>query len=697
MCQSFRRLGPILLLVFTAASWSRRANAQADERVDLVGNIYCRSSPAAGERPWGGVRVFVKGRPELASESDPEHGRFRISIPARELADTAITLIYAQSNLLLREESTRIDRNDTLILAGRPTAQIAPRVFIVPYCVELETPRLREMVRSLVDQISHRAALVHEELVRAHNFGSPETASCLDDVLSRMGAHLRNAESRVPAFMDALGDDMLRARREVTRIKIADERAQELAEEANYCLEHHAPHPGEDSSRYLPDLRISPAELTSIAAEPAPRPHQWDHERPARASATPPDALTMTMGAAFETGYDSNFLQRNGSSVVPGWQFRPTAHFGLKYFDAQRVLAAPNTERVEPTIVANASLLGLILTGTDASGPGLAKHSNLGVTSELLARLLGDPRRALTLFGQYLRRVEPRWEPEYQSTRGQNDFSIGADAGLALGAGQFDIGAGYRLGYTLHDEAEQAYADRVQHRLALRERFRFLPESALVHETELRAISFVDPEATLHDNTEIRTQIGFSGMFGERFGLTTLVGWAQSDYSTRATAGAIREYDGVVGRAKLSWFFGPVSKSAYTSTALARPELTIGFDRDYRPHVLTDHYLRNRVGAELTLTHDTLLLWRFNLGVAHIAYPLAPVEGESRVTGADTEYRVDAGVGLEYEPVDHLRFTLRGDAYRVISDVAPVFQDGTVGATLGFQRVQLFGGVVVCH
>ncbi|MGC4065589.1 MAG: hypothetical protein QM784_13270 [Polyangiaceae bacterium] len=697
MGQAFRRLGPILLVMFSVVSWSRRTHAQLDEHVDLVGNIYCRSSPAAGERPWGGVRVFVKGRPDLASESDPEHGRFRISIPARELADTAITLIYAQSNLLLREEPTRIDRNDTLILAGRPTAQIAPRIFIVPYCVELETPRLREMVRGLVDQISHRAALVHEELMRAHNFGSPETASCLDDVLSRMGAHLRQAESRVPAFMDALGEDMLRARREVTRIKIADERAQELAAEADYCLEHHAPHPGQDSNRYLPDLTISPAELTAIATEPVPRPHQWDHERPARAAATPPNALTLTMGAAFETGYDSNFLQQNGSTVVPGWQFRPTAHFGLEFFDARRVATAPNTERVAPTFVANASVLGLILSGIDDSRPGLAKHSNLGVTSELFARLLGDARGTLTLSGQYVRRIEPRAEPEFQSTRGQNDFSVGADASLALGAGQFDVGTGYRLGYTLYDEATQTYADRIQQRLALRERFRFLPESAFVHETELRATSFVNADSSLHDNTELRTQVGFSGMFGERFGLTTLVGWAQSDYSARTSAGAVTEYDGVIGRAKLSWFFGPVSKSAYDSSALARPELTLGFDRDYRQGVLTDHYLRNRVGADLILTHGPQLLWRFELGVSHVAYPVAPVGSEAHITGADSEYRTDAGVGLEYEPIEHLRFTLRGDAYRVMSDVAPVFQDGRVGSTLAFQRVQLFGGAVVSN
>ena len=673
--------------------------AYAEQTVDLVGNVYCRSSADAGERPWGGVRVFVKGKPSTFGDSDPEHGRYRLTLPVGEVLGRKLTLVFAQSNLMLSEEEHEVAGDDTLILSGQPTAQMAPKVFVVPYCTELQTPKLREMVRSLVDQISHRAALVHEELVRAHRFGNPETANCLDDVLSRMGAHLRHAESRVPYFMDALGSDGVRARREVNAIKIADERSLELANEANYCLEHHAPNPGDDSSRYLPDLSVSPAGFFANGTDGNEQAVPWNRPRPAEAVAPPEERLVWVYGASFETGYDTNFLQRQSSRAIPGWQFRPSSFVSLKYFDPERLAATPNTELTEPSYDVNLGLSGILLTATEGGTGGLSQYSDLGITANAVARFAGKSPFSGTLLGQYVRRVEPFNEPEHQFTYGQNDLRVGGEFAVRMGEGRFELGAGYLLGAALHDSAEQSQYDRLDHRLSVFERLRFLPETAFVHETEYRIRAFSNATA-LHDSGQLRSRLGILGMIGERLGFQLMLGWAQSDYTSSAVG--VTNFDGPLAMGKLEWFFGPVAKTAYGPNVLVRPSLSLVFDRDYRDNVVTDYYTRDRGSIQLALTNGTRAMWLLQGGLSRVTYPFfvnqASVGGPlvpGAVIGNDAEYRVGVSTALEYGVYDGLRITGRFELSENLSDVVPILADGSpTSASLGFVRYQVLGGVL---
>jgi len=675
-------------------------NAWAEQNVELVGNVYCRGSTAAGERPWGGVRVSLKGHQATYGESEPEHGRFRLTLPETAVLDRKVTLVYTQSNLLLAEVESEFSRDDTLVLSGRPTVQLAPKIFLVPYCVELETPRLREMVRALVERISHRAAMVQAELVRAHSYGTEETSQCLDDALSRLDAHLRHAESRVPYFIDALGDDMLRARRELTAIKIADERAQELAEEADYCLTHHAPHPAQDASRYLPDLTISPSGLSVLPEEANYHPAPWNVEPPSRAVAHPEGAVVLAAGTALLAGYDSNLLQAQDGSRLGGLVLRPTGHIALKYFDKDALLAAEPTDLVSPRFDGRLSVSGLLLSAVSGDGRSLRSYNNLAVSADALTRFVSTGPLTALLLGQFQRRVEPNNEPEYTGVFGRNYLGIGSEGLLQIGSGRFEIGAGYNLYGVLSDNSPESQNDRVSHRFALHERLRFLPETALVHETDVRIQRYTNAATALNDSSQLRSRLGLVGMLGERLGFHALAGWAMSDYVMRSTTAS--NFDGLLLAAKLEWYFGPVANSAYGNEVPVRPSLSVYYDRDYRDNVFTDFYRRDRVAVSLTLTDGHGVLGQIRGGVSHVSYPnlvsdLAtnPFLGQAAVTGDSTENRVDLGASLQYQVFRRFHLFGSADFHENLSNVVGVLKDGTIEAqSLGFKRLQFFGGAV---
>lgn len=698
MREPSRALSLLVVWLFVTVL-GRRANAETT--VDLVGNIYCRGSEQAGERPWGGVRVTVKGHPTAYGESDPEHGRFRLLVPEDSVFERKLTLVYSQANLRLTEQTFEFTRDELLVIAGRATAHVAPKVFVVPYCVELEAPRLRQMVRALLDRISHRAALVHEELVRAHRFGTPETVACLDDVLNRLDAHLRHAEGRVPKFIDALGEDMLRARHEVTAIKIADERSEELSSEANYCLSHHAPRPVESSSRYLPDLNVSPSGVTFVAPQPASPQGPLEREPPAKSRPKPGEHSVVQAGTALLLGYDSNLQQVNAGRETSGFVVRPLGQFSYKHFDEDRLSQTSETELPAPDFETRLLLQGLLPTATTGDGRSLSQYSDLGGSALIAARLQSSSRWGALVLGSYERRIEPTSDPEYSTTTGLNDLRLAGEGTLSVGEGRFDISGGYGIGGSLYDNQLDAQNNRVQHRFVVHERLRFLPETVLLHETELRMTSYSSPSTVLSDSSQWRSRLGLVGMLGERVGFHVLGGWALSDYAARGAT--TTDFDGLLLGAKVEWFFGPVAPTVYAESVLKRPSLSLSYDRDYRDHIFTDFYQRDRVAADLTLTDGAQLLGRAFVGVSRVGYPrfLAAQTnslylGQYAVTRSDVEYRVDAGVLAQYQLLPGLSVCGLGTLTSNLSDVVLVAPDGSATQeTLGFRRLQVQAGLVL--
>lgn len=678
------------------------ASALAEQSVELTGNVYCRTAESAAERPLAQVRVSLKQLPDVTATTGAGNGKFRLVVPASAVIDREIVLVYSDARTRLGEQVRSVSRDDVTAGAGKMSLQLAPKIFDVPYCTDLDSAGLRETVKLAVERMSHRAAVLHGELVRAHVSLNAEISTCLNEALSRVGAHLRFAESRVAPFMDALGTDPVRAQREVTAIKIADERVSELVEEAEHCMEQRAARASSQSTKYAPDLLISPSELAVLPESSEGHPSPWGRKRPGDTQVPADDDWHVYPGFALETGYDSNFLQKNqeirGGSSPAAWQFRPSFHLSLRRFDPNTKAPANSLMRQGPVQDVNLTLLGMLLTSVQAGGRALGVYSDLGIAADFKNRFGDDGPLGAVIAADYHRLVEPSIEPERIFSFGENVLGLSAEALIRPGKGGLELGLSYRLGLTYNESAYIRFYDRVKHTAAVRESWLFLPETALVHETQLSSLTYVGNQRALNDSAQIRSQMGLVGVITQRASIEALGGIAQSYYGSEH--GDTRNYSAPIGHAKIEWFLGPIAPNAYSPLALARPSFALTFDSDFRDNITSDYYRQNRGAAELSLDVERRWLFALHGGINRIAYSRARAlnwqDGSVTDYGGFKETRIDLAGSFEYRVMPPLRFTVSLRYDRNLSHHELPVELGAPEwlQPLAFSRVRIYAGAI---
>jgi len=676
-------------------------SSMAGENIEVTGNVYCRTGDDAVERPLGAVRVFLKQRPDLVAESGAGNGKFRLSLPAAEVVDRDVTIVYRDARFQLGEETRRVAHDDVTVVAGKMALQLAPRIFMVSNCVDLDAAGLRETVRLSVERMSHRAAVVHGELVRAHSAANADTSACLNDALSRIGAHLRFAESHVPQFIDAVGEDALRARHEVTAIKIADERVAELVEEADHCLERSVAQASSQSTNYEPDTLISPSDLAQFSdanVHPAP----WAERAVGKVTMPTDDDWHADFGAAFETGYDSNFVQKNqdrpGGSVPAAWQFRPSLNLSFRRFDLKSAAKSPATMQHGPAQGGNVSLIGVLLTSTQAGGRGLGIYSDMAVAADFKARFADAEPIGGLITAKYNRIVEPTMEPEHRFAYGTNLIGLGAEAMARPGSGRFEVGVGYRLLADYHDSVYQQMYNSTRHAAVIRERWMFLPETALVSETELSSHSYGTTQMALNDSVQLRFRMGLVGVFAERVAVEVTLGRTEGYYSEQH--GKTADFAGTIGQAKVEWFLGPISPRAFPTQALMRPSFALAYVHDYRDNITSDYYRIDRGQAGLALNVDDRWMLGLTAAVSRISYPQSryfnPATYSLDYYSRFGETRAELSGSVDYRILPQLRFSISYRYDRNLSDKAIPIDPNFPGVPelQGFQRSRLYAGAV---
>lgn len=677
------------------------ATALAQERLEVTGNVYCRTADDAVERPLADVRVFLKQLPGVAATSGAGNGKFRLSVPADAVMDRDVVLVYASTRGQLGEQARRISREDIVVTAGRMSLQLAPKIFQLSYCADLDAAGLRETVKLALERMSHRAAVLHGELVRAHTSLNSEISMCLDEALSRVGAHLRFAEARVAPFTDALGTDPVRARREVTAIKIADERVSELVEDAEHCMEQSVLHASSQSVKYAPDPSISPSTLAVVSDPDENHPFPWGRKRPGDAHVPPDDDWHWQPGFALETGYDSNYLQKNqevaGGSSPAAWHFRPSLHLSLRRFDP-KVTSSHSLMRVRPVQEANLSLVGMLLTSVQAGGRALVPYSDVGIAADFKNRFGEGGPFGGAIAAKYQRVIEPSIEPERIFSFGENLLGLSAEALMRPGKGGLELGIAYRLDLTYNESAYLRFYDRVRHAAVVKESWLFLPETALVHETEISNLTFVGDQRALNDSTQIRSRMGLVGVITQRTSLEALAGIAESYYGNEH--GQTRNYSAPVGHVKFEWFLGPIAPKAYSTQDLVRPSFSLAYDNDFRDNLTSDYYRQNRGVAELSLGLERRWLLALHAGINRIAYSRPRVFNWQEATVAEfdryKETRIDLATALEYRVMPQLRFSLSLRYDRNLSHQQLPMEPSVPGwlQSLAFTRARIYAGAI---
>ncbi|HMA91585.1 MAG TPA: hypothetical protein VKP30_02820, partial [Polyangiaceae bacterium] len=375
------------------------------------------------------------------------------------------------------------------------------------------------------------------------------------------------------------------------------------------------------------------------------------------------------------------------------WQFRPSFHLSLRRYDPKPPGSASLAMHPGPVQSANLTLLGMLLTSVEAGGRPLGPYRDVAVAANFSNRFGDDGPLGGAIAVSYHRFVEPGIEPENRFSFGENRLGLSAEASVRPGAGRFEISAAYRLSPTYNDSPVLRVFDRFKHAAFIRERWLFLPETALVHETEVTNLTYVGNQRALNDSIQIRSRLGLVGVLTERVSIEALLGFAEGYYG--AEHGKTVDFSGPVARARVEWFLGPIAQSAYPRLAPIRPSFALSYDHDFRDNLTSDYYRLDRGVAELSLGVDNRWLIALHSGIGRFAYSRSrDVAGtEQRGFG---ETRIDLAGLLEYRVLPTLRFTASLRYDRNLSNASMAVDPSNTGVTepLGFHRWRAYGGAI---
>ncbi|MDH5492310.1 MAG: hypothetical protein OEY14_10185, partial [Myxococcales bacterium] len=142
---------------------------------------------------------------------------------------------------------------------------------------------------------------------------------------------------------------------------------------------------------------------------------------------------------------------------------------------------------------------------------------------------------------------------------------------------------GYDLDYDFFEDDAFAYGNSLTHRVLGGMSWRFLPQTALVHETRLEFQSFTNTTAAsslVLNGIRVNSTIGLNGAFTNTFSASLVLGYGAGFFGAGND-----EYESIIGRAEARW----------------RPKQTLrfslGYARRYAPSFVGSFYLSDRVYA----------------------------------------------------------------------------------------------------
>lgn len=268
--------------------------------------------------------------------------------------------------------------------------------------------------------------------------------------------------------------------------------------------------------------------------------------------------LELHPGIAGEFGYDSNYFQRadDEKPIVSMLRLRVTPHLTLSTLGQQRRgqqgNAAPPTLNFRAGVFA--SYNELIATDSQYSSEASdQRHVDAGANFSL--DILPQRPWGFDLYGDYLRTVEPSNDFNTDRAFDRDSLRLGAGINWRPGGGLFEWRLGYELQYNYFERTLFQDFNNAQHFVKMRNRWRFLPRTALIYEGDVGFLRYSQTD-TQNNAQTIRSRIGVNGLVTNHFAFLALGGWAASFYES--TGGIpVRNYDGPVGQAELKWFILP--------------------------------------------------------------------------------------------------------------------------------------------
>ncbi|MCZ7687700.1 MAG: hypothetical protein M5U28_56745 [Sandaracinaceae bacterium] len=156
------------------------------------------------------------------------------------------------------------------------------------------------------------------------------------------------------------------------------------------------------------------------------------------------------------------------------------------------------------------------------------------------------------------------------------------------------ITAGYRFGVDFFEAEPFQYGNNFRHAVTLNETFRFLPQTAIFHDTAFVVGDYYNQSVAaptlVNDGFLLRTRVGLNGAFTSNFSVLASAGYAAGFFDS-PVATYDMEYESLVAQLEARW---QISQQV---------RLVFGYDRDFQPSFIGNFYRRDRGYAEFPSAH----------------------------------------------------------------------------------------------
>ena len=330
---------------------------------------------------------------------------------------------------------------------------------------------------------------------------------------------------------------------------------------------------------------------------------------------------------------------------------------------------------------------------------------NLEVNAGLRLTILPQRPFGFSVYDTFSRQVRPFVQNINTSASMARDTN---NAGLQLNfqtdGGVLQVMAGYDFGLNIYEDQVFAYGNTFTHTMRLQETYRFLPQTALIHDTSVAYNDYFNAAgrtlpSLLGNSWLVQTRIGLNGAITNNISLAGMIGYAAGFFADPGSGTYVQNYDAPIGMLQLSW------------NIVQGTRLALGYDRTFTPSVLGNYYSRDRGYASFSTLIGGVFMLGLDADVGYVDYgviagpagSLPCSVGSSLPGGACDPHRhdirVNASIFAEYRLTDWLGIntTLRyqGDItdYRysvAVTGGAPVIDPASYNKFDVFLGVRVF-------
>lgn len=309
-------------------------------------------------------------------------------------------------------------------------------------------------------------------------------------------------------------------------------------------------------------------------------------------------------GLGVELGYDSNvfYSEEGGRFYRDSAILRATAHLLFSTRGPQRRQEGEagggegNQQNAsQPAVTFRGGLSGSFYHFFNAND-----RTNMEVDASLGLTILPGRPFSISVLEDFSRSIRPFTEnssPNASFGRIQN--TAGIDFSFATTGEVLKITAGYRFGVDFFEAEPFQYGNNFRHAVTLNETFRFLPQTAIFHDTAFVVGDYYNQSVAaptlVNDGFLLRTRVGLNGAFTSNFSVLASAGYAAGFFDS-PVATYDMEYESLVAQLEARW---QISQQV---------RLVFGYDRDFQPSFIGNFYRRDRGYANFQALIDRVFL-----------------------------------------------------------------------------------------